>query len=338
MKKRLFTILQYLVFLGLGVFLAWWSVKDLDHEKKVQIRVALQHARYWLIAPVFVILFLSHLVRALRWKLLINSLGYHPRTANSFFAVMIGYLTNQAVPRLGEVMKCTLLSRYEKVPVDKLIGTIILERMIDAITLLIVFGITLAIQPGIYTELINAFFHSPGKTGEKKISGWIILGIVVLVIAAGIIIWMILKKKKLSDVTALFKRVTRSIWQGVSAIRHLRRRGLFVFYTISLWTLYCTGGYLGFYALQETQQYGLPEAFSILSAGSVGMIATPGGIGAYPLLIDKTMQVYGLQDSIATAFGWLLWLAQTSVIVIGGLISFVAIPYYNKRKNNIEKA
>src|SRR6266436_2947326 len=183
MKKRIFTILQYLLFLGLGIFLAWWSLKGLDHEKRTEIKNAFNHARYWLIIPVFAILILSHLVRAVRWKLLINPLGYHPRTENTFFAVMIGYLTNQAVPRLGEVLKCTLLARYEKVPADKLIGTIILERIIDAITLLIIFAITLAIQPGLYTDLINAFFHSPHDPARKKIPGYLIAAIIVGMIA-----------------------------------------------------------------------------------------------------------------------------------------------------------
>ena len=105
MKRRLFTILQYCIFLALGIFLAWLSLKDLDHEKRNQIKTALSHARYWLIIPVFAILIGSHLVRAIRWKLLINSLGYRPRTDNAFFAVMVGYLTNMAVPRLGEELK-----------------------------------------------------------------------------------------------------------------------------------------------------------------------------------------------------------------------------------------
>ena len=176
MKKKLFTILQYIIFLGLGIFLAWWSLKDINREEKDQITIALSHARYWLIIPVFAILFFSHLVRALRWKLLINSLDYHPRTDNAFFAVMIGYLTNLAIPRLGEVLKCTLLARYEKIPAEKLIGTIILERIIDAITLLIIFAITLSIQPGIYTDLINAFFHSPHDPQKKENSGYFACG------------------------------------------------------------------------------------------------------------------------------------------------------------------
>ena len=113
---------------------------------------------------------------------------------------------------------------------------------------------------------------------------------------------------------------------------------MFLFYTISLWSLYLLGGYIGFYALHETQQYGIKQAFAILSAGSIGMIATPGGIGAYALLLKKTMELYGLEEGIALAFGWILWLVQTFVILIGGLFSFVAIPYFNKRKEIPETA
>ena len=160
MNKRFRTILQYLLFLGLGIFFAWLSLKNLNKENTEQIKLALKNARYWLVFPVFLILVGSHLVRALRWRLLIEPLGYKPSVKNSFFAVMIGYLVNLGVPRLGEIVKCTVLARYEKIPADKLIGTIILERMIDAITLLIIFVITLAIQPQLYSQIVEAYFSN----------------------------------------------------------------------------------------------------------------------------------------------------------------------------------
>ena len=320
MNKRLRTILQYSFFLGLGIFLVWWSIKDLSADDKSHIKSALKTARYWLLIPVFGLLLLSHFIRALRWRLLIEPLGYLPTKTNTFFAVLIGYLANQAVPRLGEVLKCTVLARYEKIPADKLIGTIILERIIDALTLLIVFAITLLIQPHLYTQLLDTFFSSPDNTEEKKkIAGWIIALIVfgVLLIALKLLI----------------KKIINSIVQGVSAIKHLKKRKQFIFLSILIWTIYLMGGYIGFLALQETEHYGIKEAFTVLSAGSIGMIVTPGGIGAYAWLIQKTMLLYGLNEGIALAFGWILWLAQTAVILIGGLISFVALPYYNKRKN-----
>jgi glycosyltransferase 2 family protein len=332
MNKRLRTVLQYLFFLGLGIFLVWWSVRDLSAKDKSDISSALKNARYWLIIPVFIILMLSHYIRALRWRLLMEPLGYKVGQANTFFAVLIGYLANQAVPRLGEVLKCTVLARYEKVPADKLVGTIILERLIDAITLLIIFVITLAIQPGLYSQLIDTFFNSDKDPEAKKIPGYIILLAVGVLVAIAIGAWMFIKKKSVKDVIQLFKSIASRVWQGVTTIRHLKKRGLFLLLSVLLWTCYLCGGYIGFFALQETEHYGIREAFTVLSAGSVGMIVTPGGIGAYAYLLQKTMQVYGLHEGIALAFGWLLWLAQTGVILIGGLFSFVALPWHNKRK------
>ena len=332
MKKKIGTILQYLFFFVLGFFFVWLSIRDIDNEKWQQIQLALKHTRYYLVGPVFIILILSHYARAMRWRLLIESLGYKPDKANVFFAVLIGYLTNQGVPRLGEVLKCTLLARYEKIPADKLIGTIILERLFDAICLLIIFGITLAIQPNLFSQIIDMIFNT--STGEKKerISGSLIALILVGVILCIIIAWMIIRKKKFSDLLANIRMIGNRVWQGLSSLRHLKKRGQFLLYTLMLWALYLSGGYIGFQALEATQHYGVKEAFTVLSAGSIGMIVSPGGIGGYALLIEGTMVVYGLQQSIALAFGWLLWIAQTVVILLGGLTSFALLPWHNRRR------
>lgn len=334
MKKRLSVILQYLFFLGLGFFFVWMSVKNISSEDWEKIKLALRNARYYLIIPVFIILLSSHYVRALRWRLLIEPLGYRPDKINTFFAVMIGYLANQGVPRMGEVLKCTVLARYEKIPADKLVGTIILERLIDAISLLIVFGITLAIQPGLYREIINQAFHTSGSEEKTGIPGFVWLLAVAVLLLLIITIWMIRKKKNFGDLLELFKTIGRRIWQGLSAVQHLKKRGQFLLLTVLLWSLYLSGGYLGFQALHETEQYGIREAFTVLSAGSIGMIISPGGIGGYALLIEGTMMMYGLQQGIAMAFGWLLWIAQTVVILLGGLVSFILLPWYNKKKQS----
>jgi glycosyltransferase 2 family protein len=341
MNKNLRTILQYIFFLGLGIFLTWLSLKGLNKENIAQIKFSLRNARYWLIIPVFTILFLSHYIRAIRWRLLIEPLGYMPSKANTVAAVFIGYMANQAFPRLGEVLKCTVLARYEKIPADKLVGTIILERLIDAITLLIMFGITLAIQPKLYSQLLDTFFNQAEKENEEKggIPLWLIAIIVVIIICILVSLWMYKKKKTINDAVKIFRRIWQSVIQGVSTIKHLKKRRQFVLLTIALWTAYVSGGYLGFMALQETSHYGIREAFSVLSAGSVGMIIpAPGGIGTYAYMIQMTMQLYGLNPSIAIAFGWILWLAQTTIILIGGLISFVSLPYYNKKKIQGEKS
>jgi len=333
MNKRLRTTIQYIFFLGLGIFLVWWSIKDLSSDDRSQIRSALKHARYYLIVPVFIVLMSSHLVRAIRWRLLIEPLGYKPSLKNTFFAVMIGYLANQAVPRLGEVLKCTALARYERVPADKLIGTMILERAIDAITLLCIFGITLAIQPDIYSQLIHTFTGgSSSDPDKKKIPLYIIAAIGIGAVLLATLLWMLIKKKTVSDVRDLILKIIKRVWQGFITIIYMKKRVRFFLLTILLWSLYLLGGYIGFKALEETSPYGIREAFSILSAGSIGMIITPGGIGAYAVLIQKTMQLYGLNEGIALAFGWILWLVQTGVILIGGVFSLLALPYYNRKK------
>jgi glycosyltransferase 2 family protein len=339
MKKKLTTILQYIFFLALGIFLVWWSVKDIDDEKWSQIRGSLRNARFILIGPVFLILLGSHFVRALRWRLLMEPLGYRPAILNTFFAVLIGYLTNQAVPRLGEVLKCTVLARYEKIPADKLVGTIILERIIDAVTLLMIFGITLLIQPGLYSQLLESVFTKSGDDPGKGTPAYVILLIVAGSVVVLVVAWMVFRKKTFADLGRIFRNIGGRVWQGLTAIQHLRKRGRFIVLTILLWCLYLSGGYVGFYALQETEQYGVKEAFTVLSAGSIGMIIpTPGGIGAYAYLIERTMQLYGLKQSIAVAFGWLLWLSQTVVILIGGLVSFILLPWYNKKIRALQPA
>jgi uncharacterized protein (TIRG00374 family) len=333
MHKKLKTLLQYLFFFGLGFFFVWMSVKDIDDTQWQQIKFALRHARYYLVVPVFAILLLSHYTRALRWRLLMEPMGYIPDKANTFFSVMIGYLANQGVPRMGEVLKCTVLARYEKIPADKLVGTIILERLIDAITLLIIFGITLAIQPGLYAQIVDNVFNNPnGLKEEKKISGVLVALIILSVIILIIAIWMIRNKKNFGDLKVAIRKIASRVWQGLSAIKHLKKRGQFILLTVLLWTLYLLGGFIGFQALHETQHYGVKEAFTVLSAGSIGMIISPGGIGGYALFIEGTMMLYGLKESIAAAFGWLLWITQTVVIILGGLVSFILLPGYNRRK------
>lgn len=331
MSNRLKIIAQYIFFLGLGLLFAWLSVKNLDQQSIEQIQEALLRSQKWLIVPVFLMLVFSHYLRALRWRLLMKPLGHHPSIVNTFFAVLIGYLINLGVPRLGELAKCTLLSRYEKIPAEQLIGTIITERIIDALCLIVVFVLTLGLQPGLYTQLLSTFFPTQQQEATTS-SSPLTLFIFLTLIALFLFYWVGYKKRKLSQLQQLIVELFRRVLAGISSIAILRQRGLFILLSICIWALYLLAGYVGFFAFAETSHFGLREALTILSAGSVGMIASPGGIGAYAYLIEKSMQLYGLPYSIALAFGWLLWLAQMAVTVLTGLVSFLLLPLLNKGK------
>ena len=145
-------------------------------------------------------------------------------------------------------------------------------------------------------------------------------------------VWFILKKYSHITIIHNLKKLLKGIWQGLTSIRYIRHKRAFFIYSITIWLLYYAGTYIGFFALEETKIYGFREAVSVLAFGSIGMMLTQGGIGAYQLMVQKTMALYGLEENIGWAFGWVLWIAQTAVILLFGLISFGLLPYINKKK------
>lgn len=337
MKKPVVTILQYVFFLALGVLFVWLSVRKIEHEQWLQIKESLQRARLWLIIPVCVLLLFSHYSRALRWKILMEPLGYKPSNFNTFAAVMIGYLVNAGVPRLGEVVKCTLLSRSEGVRADKLVGTIVMERAVDLVCLVVVFCAALLFQGHIIGEYVSSLFGSffldqTGKTSTTKIISY--AGGFILFIS---ILYIVVKKFGHIDAIGKIKNVLKGILHGLQSIRYIRHKGLFVFHTVLIWVLYLASTTLGLYALQETAHLGIGGGLTTLAIGSVGMVLTPGGIGAYPLLVSKLIGLYGIDEAtIGNALGWLLWTVQTMIIVIGGLVLTALFSYYNKNKQQLE--
>src|ERR1700761_5472808 len=162
MKKTLLVVLQYLFFAALAAFFVWLSLKDMNAQSWAQLRDAMDRANYWLLIPVLGLLLISHWLRALRWRQLIQPMGYEPSRINCFLGVMIGYFVNLGAPRLGEVIKCTILARYEKVSADKLVGTIVAERAFDVVCLAVVFGLTFLLQFNVIHSLTtnNALFQS----------------------------------------------------------------------------------------------------------------------------------------------------------------------------------
>ena len=338
MQKRLITILQYFFFLGLGIFFVWLTIKDITAEDWQHIRASLANARHWLIIPALALLLLSHYLRALRWKILMEPLGYHPSTFNTFAAVMIGYLVNAGVPRLGEVVKCTILSRYEKVRADKLVGTIVLERFVDLICLLLVFFFTIVFEGAIIGDYISTlagkfFEDQSGQFSMIRLAA--VLGIGVIAILA---IHFSLKRFGHIDAVAKVRGVLQGIMHGLISIRYIKHKWFFLFHTVTIWLLYLFSTTIGIYALQETQHLGIGAGLTTLSVGSVGMIITPGGIGAYPLFVANLLGLYGVDvTSTGMALGWLLWSVQTLIIVAGGIIFSALISHFNKNKTNAHR-
>lgn len=332
MKKNIFTILQYISFLGFGIFLVWWSIKNIDAAGWNDIKNSLAKVKYYYIFPVAGLLLLSHWIRALRWKLLMEPLGYHPKKVNTFLATMIGYLANLAVPRLGEVLKCTIIARYDNVPAQKLIGTMLLERIVDVLCLIIVFVFILITQSDLMTGFFQEIFQFQNNgAATDNLSPLVI--IVLVLIFLTILAWILFKKFSKTLIVIKLTHLLQGVWQGLMSIRYVQKKKLFFVQTLLMWFMYYASTHIGFWALEETKHFGTNQALAVLAFGSIGLIITPGGLGGYPFMVQQTLLLYGLTSSIGWAFGMLTWLAQTVVVVIFGLLSFVLLPYFNKNKN-----
>jgi glycosyltransferase 2 family protein len=337
MQKRLISILKFGFFLGLGIFLVWWSIHKLPDDQYEKFITALKTADYLLLVPVFFILSASHLSRALRWRILMGSMGYKPRLSNTFCAVMIGYLANFAFPRLGEVLKCTILGKYEKVPADKLVGTILVERAVDLLSFAVIIVISLLTQAkivGAYTKAtINEYILSGDKTD-------IIIRFVIITVIA-VVVYLafryIFKKYHHIKFVDRIKGIIKGIVEGLLSVKNLKNKWLFIFHSVFIWACYLVGTYVGFQAIKETSVLPVLAAFPVLVFGTVATIITPGGIGAYPELLMKAMLLYNIEEGFGNANGMLQWSAQFLITLVVGFICLALLPYINKTKNESSK-
>ena len=335
MQKRLISFIKYAFFLGLGIFLVWWSIHKMSDKDYHDFINALKTANYYLLIPVFFIITASHISRALRWKILMRSMGYNPKFSNTFCAVMVGYLANFAFPRLGEILKCTILGKYEKVPPDKLIGTILVERAVDLLSFFIIIIISLLTQAkvvgGYAKDAFNEYFLSQNKEAALI---KIIAGIFIVVIIFFLLKFIFRKYLHIKLVQRI-KNIFTGIKVGLLSVKNLPNKGLFIFHSIFIWACYLGGTYIGFFAIKETSVLPALAAFPVLVFGTVATIITPGGIGSYPELLMDAMKLYDIPEGFGKANGLLQWAAQFLLTLVIGFTSVIILPYINKPKNEI---
>lgn len=327
MHKKLFTILKYIFFLGLGIFFIWWQLKEMTAEDKEDFKNALLTANYWLIPIIVVMSLLSHLSRCLRWKILLEPMGYNPKLSNMFCSTMVGYLANSAVPRLGEVLKCTFLSRYEKIPIDKLIGTIVLERIFDLICFVAFIGFTIVIE----WSAVSGFI----KENMSKINNinWLKTTAILIMISFLVFVLtrLFIKFKKNRFVQRLHYFIL-GFKDGLFTIKNLKRKKLFIIHTFIIWSLYLLQIYVGFSAMEQVAHLGIGSACVVLTLATFAMILTPGGIGAFPAAVMLVLAIYKIPEIYGQSFGWLMWGASTAIVIVTGFVCIMILPYINKNK------
>ena len=169
MKKYIIQAVKFVVFLGLGILLSWLALRGITAEVKEQIYKSLKEANYLWITLAMAAGMLAHFSRAIRWKMLLEPLGFTPRTSNTFYAVMIGYLGNLVPPRVGEVLRCGILKRYEKIPLTQSFGTVIIERLLDTFVLLVLLIVTAWLEYKRLHDLIVEYLIDPIKLKAHSI-------------------------------------------------------------------------------------------------------------------------------------------------------------------------
>ncbi len=316
-------------FFLLGIALIWWSLHQIPAEEWTKFTLALKQSKLWIVFPVFIILALSHFLRALRWRLIMEPLGYRPSIANTYLAVLIGYLANLAIPRLGEVLKCTLLAKYEKVPAEKIVGTIVAERAFDVISLGIVFLLALGLQFNVieagWNQLKSQTSASVVDANEGDWKMYLLVGIGMVLI----VLFFILRKR-IPSIVGSIKNIISGIWEGVMSATKLKQHNLFFLYSFGIWFLYLLATYVGLYATAGTES-SFATAISCLAYASIGMILTPGGIGAYAYFMAKVLELNGVDYTLGLANGTLQWFSQFLIVIVLGGLSLIILPIINKQ-------
>jgi len=348
MKK----LIQLLIFLGFGVFFIWFSVKDLKPEDVQIIKesvTGILNTKSLLFIFVSIICgAIAHYFRAIRNILMIDPLGYKVRKTTSFYAVMTCYLANLAIPRLGEVLRCTFLQRYDNVPFQKSFGTVVVERVIDLLIFAVLFVLIIFLNQELLADLV---INKEKETtlgiwiNEKWVWAWgmkyLILS-VTLGLVVGLLIFRYIKKirqpsKKQSKIIGKIKNIIVGLWQGLISIKDLKHPYLFIIYTIGIWVFYYLGTLLCFQAFDFLQHFGPMPAFIVLVVGAIGFMIAQGGLGAYPLIVAGILVLYNVDYAQGLAAGWIGWSAQTIMILLVGFASLILASFLKTENRRVSE-
>jgi len=309
-------ILKIILPLVLGGVLVWYSIANISIDTLIKY---FKEANYsWIFLGLFFGI-LSHLSRAYRWKFMLEPIGFKPKFTNSILAVLIGYLVNLAVPRAGEVSRALVLTNYEEVPFEKGFGTIVAERIADLIMMLSIVVITLFVQFDFIYELLTNNFN-PTK---------IVIGLVVLSI--GFYTLTSFVKKATSGFLLKIKTFVSGLAEGITSIFKMKNKWAFIFHTLFIWVMYVAMFWATIPAIEDLN---VPLGGILIGfiAGGFSIAATNGGIGLYPIAVAGALALFDIPTEPATAFGWIMWTAQTAMIIVFGGLAFLFLPIYNKIK------
>ena len=336
MRKQVISTLNYLLFLLLGLGLLWLSFRKLNFAG---VWNEMRHADYFWLALSLILTLISHVFRAARWNLLIGAMNYKTRLSSTFFSLMTGYLVNTGVPRMGEFVRCGVLSKKENIPFNSLFGTVISERFIDLIVLVLLIFLVIVFQLQLMGDFLHEYFDPFLNKLFSNIWNIGIAGIIFFVLMGGIY-WYLKKNKHRLNQKPFYQKIhlfVKGVLDGIKTIKKMNHKGLFIFYTFMIWLFYALMVYYPVRMFAETAGLTFVDGLTLLAIGSLGIVApVPGGIGAYHFIIKAILtELYHISAQTAISFATLTHAGQTllniSVGSLGYLILFIT--RFQKPKN-----
>lgn len=324
-RKSWLTLIQLVVFTAIGGGIVWYMLAQMGPTDRADMLAAMEHTNVLWLIPIFVLYIFSNWARAKRWMLMLDPVGIQPRTTNTVLAVLVGYLVNLIPPRAGEVAKCTVLGKYEKVPADKMIGTIVAERGFDVVCLALIIAVGLFWQGDALDSYLAAELQGHTPSGGK-----LLLMAVFGLAFFGLLAWVYKRYRHTK-----LGRFIGGLWDGFASIFKLKKKGAFLWYSFLIWGAYLVQLLCGFWAMPATTHLGVGAALMCLIFGSVAIVAAPGGLGLYPFLVGKLLHSgYAVSAPAANAFGWVAWTALTVATLFAGFVALVILPFINRESHD----
>lgn len=320
MDKKVTRILSILLPLLVGVFLIIYSYTQFTPQQLDEVFSHFKNADYTYIYLSLFIALTGHASRAYRWKYTLEHMGYKAIFPLNFCAVCISYFINMGIPRSGEVARALVLKQYNDVPVDKGIGTIISERVVDLIIMLFCTAVAILLQ---FSTLKNYLFS------QIPFEKLLFYGIIGLLLFAGAILMFMYSRMKW--ITALKLKIA-GLTEGVLSVFRMKNKWPFLFHSVYIWASYILMFYVTIFSLPETANLSLGVVAIAFVVGSFAVTFSNGGFGVYPLAIGAILKLYGIAPEAGTAFGWIVWASQTILVIFLGSLSFLALPLLYRKK------
>lgn len=326
MNKLLKKILRLILPVVLGGFILFWVYRDFDFA---QVRETLLHGINWewmllsLLCGV-----LPQVFRGWRWRQTLEPLGAFPKRSDCVNAIFISYAASLVVPRIGEVSRCGILSKYDQVSFTQSLGTVVTERLIDTLAILLIAGVTFLLQMPVFVD----FFQ---QTGTKIPSVLHLLTSVWFYIVLFCFIGVVLLLYSLRKTLFFYERVkgvVLNVWEGVMSLKSVRNLPLFLFYTVAIWGGYFLHFYFTFYCFGFTASLGVMAALVMFVGGTFAVIVpTPNGAGPWHFAIISMMMLYGVNATDAGIFALIVHGIQTFLVALLGVYGLAALSLTNRQ-------